>query len=126
AAIAAAWRGWPVELSAHAYSVDELRDQETGAELRARWSATFPLHSIEVSGGTLFADRSQRLAFIEAASGLRQVSGTMRMREDIAISGAAGPDRRHTRARASASIDLGRIGFAAEVQRDRARDGSTI
>ncbi|MGZ4808727.1 MAG: hypothetical protein ACXV7D_05295, partial [Thermoanaerobaculia bacterium] len=126
AAIASAWRGWPVELLAHLYRVDELHDRERGAELRARWSATFPLHSIEISGGTLLADRSRRPAFIEAESGLRQVRGTTRMREDIAISGEAGSDRRHARVRAAASIDFGRIGFAAELQRDRARDGSTI
>ena len=126
AALATAWRGWPVEVSAHLYRADELRSREHGAELRGTWTAHLPLGSIDLSGGALLADHSRRLGFVEAASELRQVRGTARIREEIGVSAETGSGRRHGRVRASVAVDLGQIGFGAAYQRDRASDASTI
>lgn len=123
-AIASAWRGWPIDVSAHFYRATELAERETGAELRGRWSATFPLYSIDLSGGALLGDR--RLGFLEASTGARQVRGTMRVREEITISGESGPDRRHARGVATAAVDFGSFGFAARYERGRAGEGEPI
>ena len=123
-AIASAWRGWPVAISAHAYRVTELRERETGAELRGRWTATFPLHSIDLAAGALLGD--QHLGFLEASTDAHQVRGTMRMREEIALSGESGSDRHHARARASASIDFGSFALAVQYQRDRSNAAAPV
>jgi hypothetical protein len=125
-ALASAWRGWPVELRAHLYSVDELGMRERGGEVRGTSRAEFRLGSIDLSSGMLLADHSRRLGFVETASELRQVRGSVRMREEVAISGESGSGRRHARGRAAASIDFGRIAVGARYQRDRAWDGGTI
>jgi hypothetical protein len=59
AALAAVWRGLPVDLGVHVF--------RSGAELRGTWDATFPLTSLSISGGTL---RSRR--FIEGSFGAHQ------------------------------------------------------
>ena len=58
-ALAAVWRGLPVDLGVHVF--------RSGAELRGTWDATFPLTSLSISGGTL---RSRR--FIEGSFGAHQ------------------------------------------------------
>src|SRR2546421_4939807 len=44
-ALAAVWRGLPVDLGVHVF--------RSGAELRGTWEATFPLTSLSIGGGTL-------------------------------------------------------------------------
>jgi len=124
AAVASAWRGWPVEVSAQAYYVTELREKETGAELRGTWDGTFRLSSLNVTGGALLGDRSA--GFVQATSGFHQAFGAVRMRQDIELSGESGNDRSHTRGRAKASVDFGSVGFSAQYQRDHADETSPV
>lgn len=74
AALAAVWRGLPVDLGVHlwgglqpARGRAEARPTHSGAELRGTWEATFPLTSLSISGGTL---RDRR--FLEASLGAHQ------------------------------------------------------
>jgi hypothetical protein len=122
--LASAWRGWPVEVAAQVYRVTELRTRETGGELRGTWDATYPLSSLNLSGGALFGDRAS--GFVRAFTSFRQAFGTTRLHEDVLVSGEAGNDRSHARVRTTAAVDFGSIGFAATYQRDRADEMSPI
>ena len=84
AALAAAYRGLPVEISAH------LAHE---SELRARWDATFPLATLSLSGGTL---RDRRFFEANVAAHQRDIAA-----ERISI--AADSDR-HARATLSARM----------------------
>ena len=50
AALAAVWRGLPVDLGVHVF--------RSGAELRGTWDATFPLTSFAASGGNVILSRA--------------------------------------------------------------------
>jgi hypothetical protein len=102
-AIASTWRGWPVDLGAHAFDSHESR----GIELRATRETEFPLARISVSGGGLF-ERNHNLAFVEA----RAVTWQRRIaweHIDIAADSAS-----HIQATARAAIRLGGLTFGAQ------------
>src|SRR5262249_25169023 len=50
-ALATVWRGWPVDIGAHVFS---LRHGNRGGELRATWNAEFPLSKLRIDTGTRF------------------------------------------------------------------------
>ncbi|HKS25741.1 MAG TPA: hypothetical protein VJZ76_23325 [Thermoanaerobaculia bacterium] len=93
AALAAAYRGLPVELSAHLAH---------NSELRATWNGTFPLTDLTLSGGTL---RDRRFVEGSLAAHQRDVAA-----ERLSI--AADSDR-HARATLSARMKMFRVAATA-------------
>jgi hypothetical protein len=110
-ALASAWRGWPVEVQAHAFSTDDF----DGLELRGLWTRHFPQSRLTVEGGALSDD----LLFASAAFGTRQIFGRSRVDESIRIE----VDDDHYRAVAAASFQSGSLRVAARYQHD---DGARL
>ncbi|HEX8617711.1 MAG TPA: hypothetical protein VF911_09030 [Thermoanaerobaculia bacterium] len=120
--IASAWRGWPVELQAHAYHLDDTQTclfprggdgdcvGANGLELRALWTSRFPQSRVTLEGGALSDD----LLFASAAFGTRQQLGVSRIEESIRLD----VDQEHYRAVAAASFASGSLRVAARYQHD--------
>ena len=104
-AVASAWRGWPVEIHAHAYRADD----ENGGELRAVWQRRFPRSRLMLEGGA-----SDDLVFASAAFSTRQILGSLRFDEGARVE----VDDDHYRAVVAANIRLGSTRVTARYQRD--------
>jgi hypothetical protein len=105
-ALATAWRGWPIELHAHAFSAEH----EDGIELRGRWSRYFPQSLLTIEAGAL----SDELRFGSAAFSTRQVRGPTSFDEAIRID----VDDDHYRAVAAFSYRSGSYRIGVRYQRD--------
>lgn len=81
AAIATAWRGWPVELHVHAFTSKERGDELDGAEVRGLWSRRFPRSNLTLEAGALSGD----LLFGSAAFTTRQVLGAASLDEALRV-----------------------------------------
>jgi hypothetical protein len=122
-ALASTWRGWPVELHGHAYSVEDRQSclspfapgndddgdrqdclSSTGLELRALWSRRFPQSRLTIEAGALPDD----LLFAGAQFTTHQVFGTSRLEESLRVD----VDDEHHRAIAS-------LGFGSDAFRLR-------
>lgn len=110
AALATAWRGWPIELHAHIFTAE---DEDTGGELRARWSRVFPLSRLTLEGGA-----SDELAFASAAFTTRQHFGLTRIEEAIRVD----VDDEHFRATAGVAYRSGSFSIRGQYQIDRGAD----
>jgi hypothetical protein len=108
-ALASAWRGWPVELHAHAYHADD----HTGGELRALWTRRFPRSRL-----TLEAGASDDLAFASGMFSTRQQRGSRRFEETLRLD----VDDEHYRAVVGAGVRAGSLRVAASYQRDGGAD----
>lgn len=109
-ALASAWRGWPVELHAHAFHAED----DDGLELRAKWS----WYRLTVEGGHLARSAGGTPAFLSAAYALRQVRGPWRIEETLRIE----VDDEHARAVLGAAIRSGSFRIAARWQHDEGDD----
>jgi hypothetical protein len=111
-ALATAWRGWPVELLAHAFvtNSDAPDHDDRGVELRARWSRAFPRSRLTVEGGALSGDR----VFGSGAFSTRQVLGAARVEEALRVE----VDDAHYRGVASAAYRTPSWRIAARYQHD--------
>ena len=105
-AIAAAWRGWPVEVDAHAFA----SNVDDGLELRGIWTHRWPLNRLTLEAGALSDD----FAFASAQFATRQVLGTMRFDESITVQA----DGDHRRGIATASYSGGSFRVGARYQHD--------
>lgn len=105
-ALATAWRGWPVELHAHAFHADD----ENGIEARAAWSRRFPQSRLTLEAGALSDD----LVFGTAAFSTHQIRGTSRFEEAIRLD----VDDRHYRAAVAAAFRRGSLRLSARYQHD--------
>jgi hypothetical protein len=105
-ALATAWRGWPVEIHAHAFTADEAN----GLELRGIWSRRFPQSRLTIEAGGLSDD----FLFGSAAFSTHQVFGTWRVEEGI----RAEVDRDHYRGILSAAVRTGSLRIGARYQHD--------
>ncbi|HUP47081.1 MAG TPA: hypothetical protein VM779_16365 [Thermoanaerobaculia bacterium] len=104
AAVAGAWRGWPVEIAAHLFRTKDHRDDRDGGELRAMWSRQMPRSVLTMEGGVLAGTLD--LAFAEGRwSGFRVMRG-WRFQHDLEAAYDAG-DFRQTRGRIGGSISRG-------------------
>jgi hypothetical protein len=113
-ALASAWRGWPVELHAHAYvaraSARAPNDVERhGGELRARWTRRFPLSRL-----TLEAGASNELLFASGTFSTRQRLGDLRFEEQLRVD----VDDEHWRGVIGAGVRAGALRLAARYQHD--------
>jgi hypothetical protein len=111
-ALATAWRGWPVELQAHAFATnaDAPDHDDRGVELRATWSRVFPLSRLTVDGGALSDDR----LFGSGAFSTRQLFGAARLEEALRVD----IDDAHYRGIASAAYRTSSWRIAARYQHD--------
>lgn len=115
AAIATAWRGWPVEVHAHAFTTDD----DDGVELRGVWSRIHPLSRFTAEAGALSDD----LLFGSVQYSLRQILGTTHLDEAVRVEV---DDDSHVRAVAAASYrsDSWRVRLRYQIDRgDRVRIG---
>ena len=108
AALATAWRGWPVEASAHLFRVR----RERGAELRGRWEAVLPQSRIALSAGGL-ANGGSRRAFGDARYELRQRRLAF---EEVAI---AGDSAQHLRGSVRGALRFGSLVVSGVLTRAR-------
>src|SRR5262249_54288512 len=104
-ALATVWRGCPVDIGAHVFS---LRHGNRGGELRATWNAELPLSKLRIDTGTRFGP-----SFLEARFDTRQRKLAAE-RLDLAADSA-----RHLRATARASVRAAGVEFAGEVTEGR-------
>lgn len=109
-ALATAWRGWPVELHAHAYRADD----EDGGELRAIWQRRFPRSRLTLEGGA-----SDDLLFGTAAFSARQFLGSIRVEEGARLE----IDDEHYRTVLAGGARVGSVRVTARYQRD---GGATV
>ncbi len=129
-AIAAAWRGWPIELDAHAFAVRDRRtqiadrsrelasascdprsaiyDPDRGIELRAHWQRQFPRSHLALDAG--YND----FAFATALFATRQFAGATRFDEAIRVE----LDESHYRGIASLAYKSGALRITARYQHD--------
>ncbi|HYI08699.1 MAG TPA: hypothetical protein VEK57_06485 [Thermoanaerobaculia bacterium] len=112
AALATAWRGWPVEVHGHLFTTrDGTTDHDSGAELRGLWTRRFPLSRLTVEAGALSS--GERL-FGSAAFSTRQLFGSTRVEEGLRVE----VDDEHTRAVLSAGFRSGSLRVGARYQHD--------
>ncbi len=116
AALASTWRGWPVAISAHAFSADDQLVKRNGVELRASWTGQWPLTTIALDAGGL-TGRPLDIGFMQATVRQRQIVSGWRADEELRVLGEAGT-LRHYRAIAKASVRLGSFALAARYQHD--------
>lgn len=100
-AVASAWRGWPVAVSAHLFKAEDRREDRDGGELRATWDRRAPRSSLFIEGGALGGDL--QLAFVDARLQTFRVTRDLRLDLELA-GGYADGDFRQTRWGGSASI----------------------
>jgi hypothetical protein len=111
--LASAWRGWPVDLQAHAYHTND----DDGLELRARWSH----YRLTLEGGGHLARQAGGTPaplFASAAYSMRQVLGTWRLEEGARVD----VDDGHQRGVIQAAIRSSSFRLAARLQHDRGDD----
>jgi hypothetical protein len=123
-AIASVWRGWPIELGAHAFL---LRDRGSnscdppsaicglhrGLELRAHWDRHFARSRLIVEAGV------NDFAFASALFSTTQLLGASRFNEAFRVE----VDESHYRGMASLAYRAGSLRIAARVQHD---SGGTV
>ena len=86
-ALAAAWRGWPVEVGFHLFQADELDLDRRGAELSARWDRVWSGGALFLDGRTFAGrvdDLDQEIASLSAGTGLFRRWGLWRLEAGIA------------------------------------------
>jgi hypothetical protein len=105
-ALATAWRGFPVELHAHAFRTDD----EDGIEVRGLWSHRFPQSRLTLEAGALSDD----LVFGSATFATRQIRGATSLDEAVRVD----VDDDHYRAIASLGYHAGSLRIAARYQHD--------
>lgn len=116
AALVTAWRGWPVELLAHAFRAEESGLTRDGLELRGLWTRRAALRTFTFEAGGL-AGRPRDLVFAEAALATRQVRTAWSASQGLRLSVDAGDDT-HWRAVANGALRLGGWRLAARYQHD--------
>lgn len=110
-ALATVWRGWPVEVQGHAFSVEREDEHENGLEVRALWTRRFAQGRAAFEAGALTDD----LLFVTGTFSPFQDFGPARVSESLRLD----VDDGHVRATADAAFRGGSFGLAARYQRDR-------
>ena len=117
-ALAAAWRGWPVALSAHLFTARK----GDGAEVRGSWERIAPRSSFSIDAGGL-AGEPFDVAFVETAIRGRQIAGPWRLSEEFRLAGEAG-SMSHLRAVAAFGARNNQTRVSVRYQYDLARDAA--
>jgi hypothetical protein len=116
AALVTAWRGWPVEVLAHAFRAEERGVRRDGLEVRGIWTRRAALRTFTLEGGGL-AGEPRDLVFAEAAVGTRQVRTAWSASQGVRLSADAG-DVTHWRAVANGAFRFGGWRVGARYQHD--------
>lgn len=117
AAVASAWRGWPIGISAHLFQAEEGALDLKGGELRAFRRLHFPRHRLDWSGGVLLANESRRFAFGEVTGRTRVVKPSARIDGRITLGAEAGSEWRHSRGEARIAARVAGFSFALSHER---------
>lgn len=121
--LAAAWRGWPVEIGGHLFAAKEHGARLRAGLLRASWSAERPQNRLTLTGNALAGrlnDSSRNLGELAGSFATWQLRGSVRADEEIALAGTAGAtsDDAWYLGRGSASVAVGvpslRVGLRYE------------
>ena len=128
ATVASAWRGWPVTLSAQAFTYDcrasssacssSATSDMSGLEVRAAKTHRATLWELEVSGGLLGATYDRSVAFAETALLAERRFGALRTEGGVQLSAARG-DLSHTRGVVRAGAGTSAFTLAVQWQRDQ-------
>jgi hypothetical protein len=123
--LAAAWRGLPVEFSAHLFRAEERRSgafDATGAELRAAWQGLWPQHAVSLQSGALSVrddGRRRTLLFADSSLRCRQVTGGASFSEELRLAGESGDGAHHGRAIVAGRARFGGLRLGVQAQRDQ-------
>lgn len=112
AALISAWRGWPVDVTAHLFTLT----RQKGVELRGQYEVHAPLHLLQIEAGGMAGTSSR--AFLDGAFTLRQRQSSERVR--AAIDSA---NRARVSASAAAKIFGIRVAGLAEAARKMSLGG---
>jgi hypothetical protein len=104
AALAAAWRGWPVEVGVHAWTADD----DEGAEARGAWQRQFRQSHLRFDAGAATNDRW----YARGALGTRLIGSAWRTDGRIELEAASGLQR----GRAAIGFRKGALQLAAEAE----------
>jgi hypothetical protein len=112
-ALAAAWRGWPVEAGFHLFQAEELELDRRGVELSALWDHRWSGGALRLDGRTLFGrveSLDQEIASLSGAAGLVRRRGHWRLETGIAAVHEEGSTDGHgwSRSTGRARLSLGR------------------
>jgi len=118
-AISSVWRGWPLAIGAHFFTMNDRYDHHRGIELRAIWKGQWPLSSLRADAGYL-ASRDDDVPFASAEGTVRQNFGSARLSEDLKVMW----QKELHRAIARGAMRIGGYRFAAQAE--RATGGVTL
>lgn len=124
AAIASKWRGWPIDIAAHAFTADDHFVKRHGVELRGSWSRQTPLGILRVDAGAL-AGKPLRLGFASAEYERRHVLSAWRANEEFRLAAEAG-SLTHIRGVARGSLRRGSFSVGGRYQHDETRRDATL
>ncbi len=113
-AVASAWRGWPVEISAHLFRSEDRREDRSGAEVRAMWDRAGPRTNLSIEGGGLAGDTS--LAFAQGDFSFFRRAQRWRFDGDVSAGWHAG-DFQQSNGRVGMALTVG--GTFVRLQFDR-------
>ncbi|MBK5258061.1 MAG: PD40 domain-containing protein [Thermoanaerobaculia bacterium] len=119
-AIASAWHGWPVAISAHLFHAEERSIEREGIEVRAARTLTFPRMTLTIDAGGFFG-RPVDLGFFAVSARTRQRLGSWRFSQQIEGALETGDDD-HSRGAFTASVS--RRGWRADARYQR--DSGTV
>lgn len=91
--LAAAWRGWPVEVGFHLFQAEEVEVDRRGAEISATWDRQWSGGALRLDGRTLFgrvASLDQEIASLSARTGLFRRRGKWWLETGIAAAHDSG------------------------------------
>ncbi|HEX5719997.1 MAG TPA: hypothetical protein VF179_27830 [Thermoanaerobaculia bacterium] len=92
-ALAAAWRGWPVEVGFHLFQAEEIDLDRRGAELSARWDRRWSGGVLRLDGRALAGQvesLDQEIASLSAGTALFRRWGSWRLEAGIAAGHESG------------------------------------
>jgi hypothetical protein len=92
-ALAAAWRGWPVEVGFHLFQAEDLDLDRRGAEISTRWDRRWSGGVLRLDGRALFGEvesLDQQIASLSAGTGLVRRRGSWRLEAGMAAGHESG------------------------------------
>lgn len=123
AAISTAWRGWPVDVSAHAFTAEEREVDRSGVELRGTWATRSPLRRLLFEAGGLAGD--DELLFGAATFTTRQLRDRWRYEQSVHLEADVDENDLHARGVLALAVAHGSFRLSGRYQREEG-DGLTV
>lgn len=127
-ALAAAWRGWPVHVHAHAYGAQQRDLSMRGAELRGLYEVRGPLSLWSVNAGVHRGELEHAprdIAFVSGSLRGWRLSGTRRVIGDVDLLHSRG-DVEILRGSGMLTMHFGTVRAAARLTLGRTMEGTTL